>query len=1037
MYSLKKFKHLDNNYVLVELNDKVKNNFLSSFLIGIDNKFLKLNATDLNESTNYYKDKLNDKIMKKFDGKKFNKLNKNHLAYLADLCKMNLVIFDLNKLNLKFSTDLDKKNKTVYLFKHGKKEYLLMKKNVRSMVSKLPVSIYEQFGGMRTILFINKDESIKYFMDKDESIKYFMDNDESIKYFMNNEFIPFCYINDNEGMKELILVTNINRIDNIENLNDIEDYYEYEEIIVYRIGSKPMEENISYYDKIIELIGNNDVYNKILYAYHIIMNYKGNPLFSLDEAVLIYNIMNNINTDDFEIRNKILLNLDTSNILAKEEGDKFKNLVKKYQDVLEKITIPNFYNKLEGIIHQIIIDKSEMDTKQLNPREYQGLDVNISDELLIEQTAEKCYEFLIEDKSFITECYEYVRGELPYQEISLDKKMISNIIDKDECVSLFNDIIYNLVGDGIELEKNIYDQCKNYNTLGNEYIRDFIIRDFIIDSIQTYINDIIDRNDVLPNVEGLNDVQINTLQENLADFLTELFYEQTKNKKKHTDLFISSSKRKREPRIKTKREPRIKTKRKISKVRQKPVRVPVPAMGGMKQIKINEQLEGGLGISIGTGFIKGLKYLINYFNIFKNYLTSKINASGLLMYKYHINRSPIEFHLARADTKHDFQQKYNLGITCQEIHDTYQYTTPTQIQNTISDDIINIGVDYETTYMAPLLDDIPNMQYCRFTQSNNHLDRNIYRSCEKKYLNMPSPMYRDKIKKDQPKKSLKDCILKILKDYKIVYCLYDQGTGSLIYGNMDKKVPLFTMGKVLDGSPSPSIDLKYPGNPPNTPKQIRNLKIRDQNNYNKIVAQYFDFLKPIKIRFLWVWPDRLDNKQIDIEISKPGVQTISLPLNYTPVIPPSPQHNTYSSQIFSKSVLSRNGIKKLIPQLNLSVPTHPITRILNQIDNFINGTALQANRQYYLIRVILTFKLIGDRGQASMCKFYSKKDQNCMLLSGDRMIVSWAATHGIDVMTSLPKGKPQKSIHLFSKRKPKGNAPAKGVTKPINVKKSN
>ena len=45
MYSLKKFKHLDNNYLLVELDDKVKNNFLSSFLIGIDNKFLKLNAT--------------------------------------------------------------------------------------------------------------------------------------------------------------------------------------------------------------------------------------------------------------------------------------------------------------------------------------------------------------------------------------------------------------------------------------------------------------------------------------------------------------------------------------------------------------------------------------------------------------------------------------------------------------------------------------------------------------------------------------------------------------------------------------------------------------------------------------------------------------------------------------------------------------------------------------------------------------------------------------------------------------------------------
>ena len=56
-------------------------------------------------------------------------------------------------------------------------------------------------------------------------------------------------------MKELILAYNINKIDDI-----IKDYYEYEEIIVYRIGSKPMEESISYCDKIIELIGNDDVY---------------------------------------------------------------------------------------------------------------------------------------------------------------------------------------------------------------------------------------------------------------------------------------------------------------------------------------------------------------------------------------------------------------------------------------------------------------------------------------------------------------------------------------------------------------------------------------------------------------------------------------------------------------------------------------------------------------------------------------------------------------------------------------------------------
>ena len=116
-----------------------------------------------------------------------------------------------------------------------------------------------------------------------------------------------------------------------------------------------------------------------------------------------------------------------------------------------------------------------MDTKQLDPREYQGLVVNISDEL-IEQTAEKCYKFLIEeDKSFINELYDFVIRDKLSQKIPFNEEMNNNIknniiyiIDKDKCISLFNDIIYNLVGDGIKLEENIYDQCKN---LGNEYIR--------------------------------------------------------------------------------------------------------------------------------------------------------------------------------------------------------------------------------------------------------------------------------------------------------------------------------------------------------------------------------------------------------------------------------------------------------------------------------------------------------------------------------------------------------------------------------------
>ncbi len=148
MYSLKKFKHLDKNYMLVELDDKIKNNFLSSFLIGIDKSFLRLNAADLNQSVDYYKDKLNNKLVKKFNGNKFNKFNKKHLEYLADICNINLVIFDLNKLELKFNTDLSKYNKTVYLFNYKRKEYLLMRQDVSGLVTRLSSIVYEQFGGM-------------------------------------------------------------------------------------------------------------------------------------------------------------------------------------------------------------------------------------------------------------------------------------------------------------------------------------------------------------------------------------------------------------------------------------------------------------------------------------------------------------------------------------------------------------------------------------------------------------------------------------------------------------------------------------------------------------------------------------------------------------------------------------------------------------------------------------------------------------------------------------------------------------------------
>ena len=52
-----------------------------------------LDIKDLNESTKYYRDKLNEKVVKKFNGKKFNKLNTKHLEYLSDSLMISLTIF--------------------------------------------------------------------------------------------------------------------------------------------------------------------------------------------------------------------------------------------------------------------------------------------------------------------------------------------------------------------------------------------------------------------------------------------------------------------------------------------------------------------------------------------------------------------------------------------------------------------------------------------------------------------------------------------------------------------------------------------------------------------------------------------------------------------------------------------------------------------------------------------------------------------------------------------------------------------------------
>ena len=124
-YDLLDLQLNNNNYRLLQVNKSVKNKFLTNFLIGLDSKYLKLDEPDMNKTSNYYKDKLNDKIMLQYN-KNFSKANTSHLDYLSDICRVNLVIYDMAKNKQKYANN-NGSNKTLYMLKSGTSEYLLLK----------------------------------------------------------------------------------------------------------------------------------------------------------------------------------------------------------------------------------------------------------------------------------------------------------------------------------------------------------------------------------------------------------------------------------------------------------------------------------------------------------------------------------------------------------------------------------------------------------------------------------------------------------------------------------------------------------------------------------------------------------------------------------------------------------------------------------------------------------------------------------------------------------------------------------------------
>jgi hypothetical protein len=145
-YDLLDLQLNNNNYRLLQVNKSVKNKFLTNFLIGLDSKYLKLDEPDMNKTSNYYKDKLNDKIMLQYN-KNFSKANTSHLDYLSDICRVNLVIYDMAKNKQKYANN-NGSSKTLYMLKDGTAEYLLLKENKNFMRTLLPMSLAEKLSGL-------------------------------------------------------------------------------------------------------------------------------------------------------------------------------------------------------------------------------------------------------------------------------------------------------------------------------------------------------------------------------------------------------------------------------------------------------------------------------------------------------------------------------------------------------------------------------------------------------------------------------------------------------------------------------------------------------------------------------------------------------------------------------------------------------------------------------------------------------------------------------------------------------------------------
>ena len=129
--------NFNNDFDLIKLNNNISNKFFTLILIGIDSNYLDLNDIDINKTTEYYFNKVNNLTLSKFN-ENFNKTNIYHLELLTNILKINLVIFDKNKNKIINELDNGYKN-ALYIINDNTEQFLLNQKEtiLESNINKL------------------------------------------------------------------------------------------------------------------------------------------------------------------------------------------------------------------------------------------------------------------------------------------------------------------------------------------------------------------------------------------------------------------------------------------------------------------------------------------------------------------------------------------------------------------------------------------------------------------------------------------------------------------------------------------------------------------------------------------------------------------------------------------------------------------------------------------------------------------------------------------------------------------------------------